>query len=183
MFAFLYAATLYCAVIDRKTFFTNWREFWRWEEVSIKNMIPMLLRWVVAMIFVIGFMYVYDPERLFFLPQHNPEIIWRIMIFYPIFSALPQEYVFCRFIFERYKIFFGEKYLMIFVSALIFAIAHILFINWVAPLFGFLAGVIFAHTYWKTKSLALVTIEHALYGNAIFVIGMGWYFYAGAIGS
>ena len=43
------------------------------------------------------------------------------------------------------------------------------------------AGLIFASTYAKSKSLALVTIEHGLYGNFLFFIGLGWYFYGGAI--
>ena len=40
---------------------------------------------------------------------------------------------------------------------------------------------IFASTYSKTKSLALVTIEHGLYGISLFLIGLGWYFYGGAV--
>jgi len=70
---------------------------------------------------------------------------------------------------------------MILASALVFAFAHVLYINWIAPLLSFIAGIIFATTYAKTKSLALVTIEHGLYGNALFLVGLGWYFYGGAV--
>lgn len=72
---------------------------------------------------------------------------------------------------------------MVIMSAIVFAYAHMLFINPIAPTFSFVAGLLFAVTYLKTKSLALVTVEHALYGNAIFVIGLGYYFYSGAVGS
>jgi len=37
----------------------------------------------------------------------------------------------------------------------------------------FIGGVLFAYTYQKTKSTALVAIEHAVYGNWLFTVGMG----------
>ena len=70
---------------------------------------------------------------------------------------------------------------MISMSACAFCIAHILFLNWVAPVLGLMAGVLFAMTYWKTKSLAMVTLEHSLYGNALFVMGLGWFFWGGSV--
>jgi membrane protease YdiL (CAAX protease family) len=181
MFSFLWAATLYCAIIDRFFLFQTFKDMWRWDAVNWKNMKPLLLRWILAVIGMYFFTKWYVPERLFYLSENRPEIIPRIMIFYPLLSALPQEYIFCRFFFARYKPFFGGGWLMMIMSAIVFAYAHVLFINPVAPILGFIAGLIFAHTYWKTKSLALVAIEHSLYGNAIFVIGLGYYFYSGGI--
>tara|TARA_Y100000588_G_C13721833_1_gene697629 strand:- start:57 stop:272 length:216 start_codon:yes stop_codon:yes gene_type:complete len=70
---------------------------------------------------------------------------------------------------------------MVTMSALAFCIAHILFINWVAPVLGLAAGLIFALTYQKTKSLLLVSIEHGLYGDALFFVGLGWFFWGGAM--
>jgi membrane protease YdiL (CAAX protease family) len=96
-----------------------------------------------------------------------------------VLSALPQEFIFCSFFFERYKAFFGEGRGMIVASAVVFAYAHCLYLNPVAPTLSLLGGLIFASTYRKTKSLALVTIEHGLYGNALFLIGLGTYFYSG----
>ena len=37
----------------------------------------------------------------------------------------------------------------------------------------FLGGLIFAITYYKTKSTLLVSIEHAIYGCWLFTVGMG----------
>ena len=182
MFAFLWSATAYCIIIDRYKLFQGWKELWGWSEVNWQNMKPLLLRFIVAVFGIIIFTYWHAPERLFYLAENRPEIIPRILIFYPLLSALPQEYIFCRFFFKRYEPFFGKDCLMIVMSAIVFAYAHVLFINPIAPTFGFLAGLLFAHTYWKTKSLALVAIEHGLYGNAIFVIGLGYYFYSGSIG-
>ncbi len=70
---------------------------------------------------------------------------------------------------------------MMIASAVMFAYAHLLYINPVAPTLSLLGGLIFASTYLKTKSLALVTIEHGLYGNVLFLIGLGYYFYGGNV--
>ena len=51
-----------------------------------------------------------------------------------------------------------------------FLSSHIFVINWVAPLLGILGGLLFALTYSKTKSLLLVSFEHALYGNTLFYL-------------
>jgi uncharacterized protein len=104
-------------------------------------------------------------------------------VLYPILSALPQEIIFCSFFFKRYEPFFKSDRAMIIASALIFAYAHVLFINWIAPFLSLIAGFIFAGTFARTRSLALVTIEHGLYGNFIFFVGLGWYFYGGAVGA
>lgn len=127
------------------------------------------------------FLYFVDPSRMFELVQERPRLVVFLLLLYPLLSALPQEFIFCSFFFERYKPFFKTGWPMIFASAVVFAYAHVLFINWVAPLLSFIAGLIFAETYARHKSLALVTIEHGLYGNYLFVVGLGWYFYGGAV--
>ena len=38
----------------------------------------------------------------------------------------------------------------------------------------------FATTYQRYRSLALVCLEHAIYGCLIFTLGLGWYFYGAA---
>ncbi len=103
------------------------------------------------------------------------------MVLYPILSALPQEFLFCTFFFSRYKNLFKNESLIIYISALFFSLGHIFFINMVAPILGFFAGLIFARTFYNTRSLALVSIEHGLYGNSLFYIGLGWYFWGGSV--
>jgi hypothetical protein len=44
-----------------------------------------------------------------------------------------------------------------------------------------LGGLMFAKTYEETGSLVLSGIEHALYGGFLFTIGLGKYFYYGAV--
>jgi membrane protease YdiL (CAAX protease family) len=72
---------------------------------------------------------------------------------------------------------------LVLISGAAFGLAHIVFNNWVAPVLCAVGGVLFAHTYHKTRSLALVCLEHALYGDFVFTVGLGRYFYHGAVGA
>ena len=149
--------------------------------ITLNTLIYVFIRWIVFSFGLFIFTFYVFPEKLFIVQKSNPGFIWKIMIFYPFFSALPQEFIFCKFFFARYKSFFGEKTLMVAMSSLAFCLAHILFINWVAPVLGLVGGIIFAGTYKKTKSLLMVSIEHSLYGDTLFFIGLGWFFWGGSV--
>lgn len=182
MFAFLWGGALYGFIIYRMHYFKGWGDLMRFSEVNWTNLKPILGRWALASLGMLIFLLIYDPERLFYLPRHRPEIIPGLLILYPLLSALPQEFIFCSFFFKRYRALFGSGVERVIASAVVFAYAHVLYINAVAPVVSLLGGLIFAQTFHRTKSLALVTIEHGLYGNTLFLIGLGWYFYSGAVG-
>ena len=148
---------------------------------DLRTVVVVVCRWIVATIILLILTYQVFPDKLFMIQENNPGLIWKILIFYPIFSALPQEFIFCKFFFHRYRCFFGDGVLMVAMSAFAFCVAHILFLNWVAPILGLMAGILFANTYMKTRSLAMVALEHSLYGNALFVLGLGWYFWGGSV--
>ena len=148
---------------------------------NFKTLFLVLGRWAFASVILLFMTHQLFPQKLFMIQANNPGLIWKILLFYPLFSALPQEFIFCKFFFRRYRCLFGDGTLMVTMSAVAFCLAHILFLNWVAPVLGFLAGIIFANTYRRTHSLAMVTLEHSLYGNAIFVMGLGWFFWGGSI--
>lgn len=181
MFAFLWSACAYTLLILLYIYRQNIRHMWKWQAVTWTALKPILLRWIVCTIGMVLFTLWYDPDRMWYLVNEKPQIIPFLLVLYPLLSALPQEIIFCSFFFKRYECFFGNGKWMVLASALLFAYAHMLFINPVAPSLSFIAGLIFAQTYRTTQSLALVTIEHGLYGNALFVIGLGWYFYHGAL--
>lgn len=181
MLAFLWGACGYCAIVYRRKFFKGWKALWHWEAVNWANMKPILIRWALACVGMLVFTWFYDPEKLFNIWYRNPTFLAVLFALYPLLSALPQEFIFCSFFFKRYEPFFGQGWRMIIASAAVFAYAHVLYINPVAPTISFVGGLIFAHTFLKTKSLALITIEHGLYGNALFLIGLGYYFYSGAV--
>jgi membrane protease YdiL (CAAX protease family) len=182
MFSFLWGATLYGFLVLRFVDHTNLCQIWKFKSVlDVSLLKPILIRWVLASIGMLVFIYFYDIDRMFYLPRTRPEILPMIAFFYPLFSALPQEFIFCSFFFARFAPFFGKAKGMVWASAIIFAYAHILYLNPVAPVLSLLGGLIFASTYLKSKSLALVTLEHGLYGISLFVTGLGWYFYSGAV--
>jgi membrane protease YdiL (CAAX protease family) len=82
--------------------------------------------------------------------------------------------------YSKYKDAVGGTLGWVLASALLFGTAHIFLGNFVAPVMSFFGGILFASTYARTRSLALVAIEHALYGDMIFTVGLGQYFYHGA---
>ena len=177
---FLWATLLYCLLV----FYVCQPEGERGKypiTVTINIIGFVVVRWLLFSLLLFLFTYFTFPEKLFLVQKTNPGFIWKIILFYPLFSALPQEFIFCKFFFARYRVFFGEKTFMVMMSSLAFCFAHILFINWVAPVLGLLAGVIFARTYKKTKSLLLVSLEHSLYGDTLFIIGLGWFFWGGSV--
>lgn len=181
MFFFLWGAAAVCWYIYRHYHYEDIRTLWGWDKVTWPHLKPILIRWVVCSFLMLALVWFYDPEKLFYLPRNKPEIIPFLLVMYPLLSALPQEFIFCTFFFERFAPFFKTDRAKILASAIVFAYAHVLFINPIAPPVSFIGGYIFASTFAKHRSLALVTVEHGLYGNVLFLVGLGWYFWGGAV--
>lgn len=119
------------------------------------------------------------PDRLFDFPRRNPQMWAMVMVFYPLLSVVPQEFVYRSFFFRRYAALFPNPNTMIAVNALSFAAMHFVLQNWVAPLLSLIGGAIFAYGYQQHRSLKWVALEHALYGCMIFTVGLGWFFFRG----
>jgi membrane protease YdiL (CAAX protease family) len=66
---------------------------------------------------------------------------------------------------------------MILASAMLFGFVHIIFGSWISIALTAAGGVLFGMTYRKSGSLLLACLEHALFGDFIFTIGIGRYFY------
>jgi hypothetical protein len=182
MFVFLWSAALYCALIYRAYYHKKGEPLWRFDALNWPQLRPIIARWLAASLLLMGLTALAFPEKLFSLFYTKPEIIPVLLFAYPIVSALPQEFIFCTYFFRRYApLWQGNERITIWVSAVTFAYVHVLFSNWVAPPLSLIAGYIFATTYARTRSLSLVTFEHGLYGNSIFLIGLGWFFWGGSI--
>jgi CAAX protease family protein len=59
------------------------------------------------------------------------------------------------------------------INAALFSIAHIFFRNIYVIILTFSVGILFALSYIKTRSLFLVSIDHAIYGFWISTLGVG----------
>jgi membrane protease YdiL (CAAX protease family) len=122
----------------------------------------------------------FEPHFLAF-PRNRPLLWALVMILYPLLAAYPQELLFRAFFFQRYRMLFPNRNVAILFNALSFSLAHLFYNNWVAPTLSFLGGIIFAYRYLNTDSLPAAAMDHALWGNFLFTIGLGWYFYSGSI--
>lgn len=121
------------------------------------------------------------PELWLHFPNHRTRLWLTILLLYPIFSVIPQEFIFRVFFFHRYECFFNEKWVAVAVNALSFGLAHAFFGNWVAPVITGVGSILFADAYLKSKSLLWVSIQHSIWGNFAFTIGLGWFFFSGSI--
>ncbi len=121
----------------------------------------------------------WEPGLFFSFPRQHPLLWVLVMALYPFLSALPQELIYRVFFFHRCRLLLPDIRLRAAFSALSFAWLHLIFDNWLAPLFSLAGGALFAWTYARTGSLGAVALEHALIGNLLFTLGWGGYFYRG----
>lgn len=121
-------------------------------------------------------------EKLFWFPRQKPHIWIGVALLYPLLSAYPQEIIYRTFFFHRYEALFrktGNSRALIAVNAALFGWSHVIVHNLTAVLLATVGGIFFAHTYERTRSTALVALEHAIYGDLIFTIGIGGMFVNG----
>ena len=122
------------------------------------------------------------PGRWLVLPLTRPGLWIAILVLYPVFSVYPQELIFRIFLFHRYRPAFGGDWPTLLASAVAFGWVHVVFGTWLAVGLAALGGLLLAETYRRTRSLVLVCAEHALYGQLVFTLGLGEFFYHGRIG-
>jgi uncharacterized protein len=142
------------------------------------NLRPLSMRFTIIASCLMLYMALVEPGNILAVLRHNSALWTLIMITYPVLSVVPQEIIYRAFFFHRYRSLFADERIGIVINAALFAFAHILFRNWVAVIGSFVAGLLWATTYLGSKSLLVVSIEHALYGNFVFTLGIGYYFYS-----
>ena len=117
----------------------------------------------------------------FVIPRTSLNDWLLLLILYPLLSVLPQELIFRTYFFHRYKRIMPNKTVRILTSAFVFALAHIVYANWIAVLLAFLGGLLFSYTYAQSRSTFVCVIEHSLWGLWMFTLGIGQYLDSGAI--
>ncbi len=141
------------------------------------NLKPHLKRVGLTFLFVIVsssiFLYFTDPKNLFIVIKENPLMWFFVIIIYSLLSVLPQELLYRSYFFRRYSDSFFPPYVIIFFNILAFPVGHLFFHNNLVLIVTFIGGILFTTTYFKSKSVLLTSIEHAIYGNWLFTIGMG----------
>jgi membrane protease YdiL (CAAX protease family) len=145
----------------------------------LPQLVPVLLRDAILLILLGLAVRIFAPEFLFSLVRRQPLFWAMIMLLYPLLSVCPQEFLYRAFFFQRYQPLFGSGRGMIAASSLAFSFVHIIFGNWLAVGLCVLGGLLFSLTYHRSGSLLLASIDHALFGNFIFTIGLGQFFHHG----
>lgn len=99
------------------------------------------------------------------------------LVVYPLVSVFAQELLYRRYLFHRLQELNLSAGQVVWVSAIAFAAMHAIFRNEIAVGLTLIGGWFFSDTYRRTGSLRLVCLEHALYGNFVFAIGL-WPFFS-----
>jgi membrane protease YdiL (CAAX protease family) len=141
----------------------DWKAFWK----------RILLLFLGVILTTTLYVFIIDSNKLFCVVLNKPLLWIAILGVYTLLSVWPQEIIYRTFFFARYESLFQNKKLFIFINAILFSLAHLFFRNTLVIVLTFIGGLLFAYTYYKTKSTFLASMEHALYGNWLFTVGMG----------
>ncbi|MEM9380550.1 MAG: CPBP family intramembrane glutamic endopeptidase [Planctomycetota bacterium] len=176
----LIGLTLFVTVIlvfDRRF---RWREAiaWRWSRGAA---LGILGRFAILGAALSALVAMVAPHLFLSFPRENPGLWALVMIGYPVLSVVPQEFLYRVFFFHRYEDLLGGAVRTSVHSALLFGVAHLLFGSWISVVLTAIGGWFFATTYARTRSLWLASFEHALYGQLVFTVGLGQYFYGGTV--
>jgi membrane protease YdiL (CAAX protease family) len=139
----------------------------------------ILIRDAVCLVGLGITVYLLAPQLLFSLIRRSPWLWALIFLLYPLLSVYPQELLYRAFFFHRYQPLFGRGWGMLAASALAFGFVHIIFRNWLAVGLCVIGGLLFSLTYQTSRSLLLTCLDHAIFGNFLFTIGLGQFFYHG----
>ena len=171
----LWAGTLYALFVLRRSGATPLQ--WHVEPSALWRLFRRFALLGAALLLAV---WLCVPEQLFAMPLHRPELWAAVMLLYPLLSVLAQEVLFRAFFAYRFEHLLGTRPLLLF-NAAVFAAVHAVFGNPLAVVLSFLGGILFMSTYLRTRSVSMSTIEHALYGDLIFTVGLGAYFYHGQL--
>jgi uncharacterized protein len=175
---FLLLAALYSFVLLRADPSFPVAQFFSWG--NLRPFLPtILVRDALCLVFLSIAVRLFAPELLFSLIKRSPALWLLIFFLYPLLSVYPQELFYRAFFFHRYQALFGSGWGMIAASALAFAFVHIIFRNWLAVGLCLIGGFFFSFTYHSSGSLLLACLDHAIFGNFLFTIGLGQFFYHG----
>lgn len=147
------------------------------KKLSRHHLAEILLPFLSAAMILMTAVYIFIPEKLFDLPSNTPYNWLLLILLYPIVSVIPQEIIFRSFFFHRYrKLFLSDNRRWLF-SSISFGMAHMFYANWLAVVMSFFGGLLFGYRFLQSeKNIAVVVLEHSLWGMMLFTIGLSSYF-------
>ena len=93
-----------------------------------------------------------------------------LLLFYLLFSVIPQEIIFRFLFFYKYKDYFN-KFEILLLNSLVFSFCHLIYFDIYILLFSFFGNLLFTFNYIKNKSLLVVIVEHFLLGQTLMILG------------
>ena len=93
-----------------------------------------------------------------------------LLLFYLIFSVIPQEIIFRFLFFYKYKDYFN-KFEILLLNSLVFSFCHLIYFDIYILLFSFFGNLLFTFNYMQNKSLLVVIVEHFLLGQTLIILG------------
>lgn len=173
MFPALFAVTIAGLLLLQITPGYSWRMLRR-NRLVWWALVPMALGPIL-----VGLWAVPDP---FAFALNSPLFLAMIFLLYPILSALPQELVFRVLFFERYApILPGGAWPSIILNAALFSLAHLMYWSPLVMVMTFAGGLAFGWAWRIRGSFGTALAMHAVAGNAVFLVGLGLYFYSGNV--
>jgi membrane protease YdiL (CAAX protease family) len=153
-----------------------------WSGAGLRTHVRRIVLFFLPSAVLLGFLtFFLAPEQFLRFPLNSPILWTAVMLLYPLLAAYPQELLFRAFFFYRYRTLFPNDASLVVLNGISFGLAHLLYGNWIAVTLSTLGGLLFAYRYLRTGSLLAVSIEHGLWGDFLFTIGIGWYLYSGSI--
>jgi uncharacterized protein len=172
----VFAAFILLLLLDRRF---SWIETLK-RGIGLRDLASMVAIFAVAAPLIALFAYHDRPDSFLRFPRYAFNLWIMVMILYPLISVTAQEVMYRVFFFHRYRVLFaGDRQAGIVLNAVLFSFSHIIFQNVTTLIISFLGGLLFAWRYESSRSYWALVLEHSLYGNLIFTVGLGRYFYTG----
>lgn len=164
-----------------------WLERVRWDELGFRGLsgfVPSFARgagWVAASVPVLALTtaVLHGRAALGSLPVTRAESLLGLLFFYAGVSVTSQEFLYSSFFFWRYRPLFSPGFL-VGLNVFVFALAHLVYDSSVSIVLALAGRVIMARIYRRYGSFWGVWSVHLLFGVAVFLIGLGRYFYRAA---
>jgi len=93
-----------------------------------------------------------------------------LLLFYLLFSVIPQEIIFRFLFFYKYKDYYN-KFEILLLNSLVFSFCHLIYFDIYILLFSFFGNLLFTFNYMHNKSLLVVIVEHFLLGQTLIILG------------
>ena len=166
------AVCFYLLLADKK--FKRFR-LWHTEGFS-KHLKSALALFVPSALVIALLLYLSAPQVFLSLPAEQWQLWLVTLAIYPFVSVIPQELIFRTFFFHRYKRIIPSKAVRLIISSFSFALAHLVYGNWIAVLVSLGGGLLFGYRYLTSRSTLVVIVEHTLWGSYLFTVGVGVFF-------